>query len=373
MLDANGKYLSTIRLEEAWGYKPRYPSWIAGDPKGGFVIEDYRGKSPAVLMGLEADVRTAFVRSSFADGRPADLRLFRVDSAGKLWGTDGSCIARVTPAGLVDEVLGSPPSPGTLETFTAACMDVKGNLYCVDARSGSVHVFDSAGKAVRVSKPDPTDFESRLVSSHVTASGDGAVSLRGGPSLDLRDPEYVLFGSSGERTGRKRVPLGEFRQDWYSQPSTGRTWVVSYRALFLLDASGKPVREIRKQPDGRWIEGTGNACVAPDGSLAVLSQPSGMLQVVNLYSAEGEPLRTIPVPRHSSHGSLAWDGRRVVLAWRDEAALMDPGGGPARRLRFDGGGIDKGADYWCFLPRHTPDELWILESKSRGIRRLGLP
>ena len=374
ILDGKGSYQSTIRLEEAWGRRPNYASALAGDPRGGFLVEDFHGKSRAVLMGLRGEVVMALPKCEFPGGRSADLRHFRVDFAGAVWGTDGSCIARVTAAGVVDEVLGSPPSEDALETVAAACMDTKDNIYCADERSGSVHVFDSMGRRLRVLKPEPGDFGNKLSMAHLTASDEGAVYLADGLSKLLDDPEYLLFSPSGERTGKKQLPLGEFKQDWYAQPSTGRSWVVSYDAVYLVDSSGKPVREIRKQPDGRWIEPTRGASVAPDGSIAVLAQPSWMLPVVNLYSAEGDPIRTIPLPRRAVSPGVAWDGRRIVILFKDGAALLDPEGGPARRLRLPDGEVGKeAAASWCFLPGHAPDELWLLDAKTRGIRRLGLP
>ena len=56
--------------------------------------------------------------------------------------------------GVVDRVLGSPPDAGQLGEGSAVYVDPRGRIYAADERTGAVHVFDPAGRPLRVCRPD---------------------------------------------------------------------------------------------------------------------------------------------------------------------------------------------------------------------------
>jgi hypothetical protein len=71
---------------------------------------------------------------------------------------------------------------------------------------------------------------------------------------------------------------------------------------------------------------------------------------VNLYSAGGEPLRTIAVPIvWPSH--LAFDGKRIVLQGDTDAWILDAMAEKQAATKVDlaRGTLEAGKS-WCFLP-----------------------
>jgi len=105
LLDRAGKHLRTIDLTKAWGRKPNYPSEIAADVDGGFVVEDFGGRPMLVRMKADGTVR-AGVDPKFFDGRAFDVHDLGVAPDGRLWVTDGHALLRLSAEGVVDRVLG---------------------------------------------------------------------------------------------------------------------------------------------------------------------------------------------------------------------------------------------------------------------------
>jgi hypothetical protein len=373
IFDADGKYLETIRLETAWKRKPNYATRITADWKGGFLVEDFGGKSPVVCMGTGGDVRLELPPPRFEDGRAATLRNFRVAPDGGAWASDGSCIAQVGDDGAIKITLGSAPSTQSLDEVATVTMDARANLYLVEGRTGAVHVFAPDGKRLRTCNPQPADFPGRLLRSHATVDAEGNVyvAVEGDP---LARSEYVQFSPRGERVGKKSFGLDRISEEWHAQPSGSNLWVVSYQAVYLVDPSGKPLREVRRQPDGDWLESIGPAGVAPDGSLAVASSSrAGGRWAVSIYSPTGEPLRTIPVPI-AWPSRLVFDGKRIVLGGDTDALILDAQGeNPVvRRMDFAEAALEAGK-WWCFLPAPSPAELWIVDGRTKSILRFALP
>jgi sugar lactone lactonase YvrE len=372
LFDAEGKYLETLRLESAWKRKPNYPTRITADWQGGFIIEDFRGKLPAVWMGGEGDVRLELPPPRFEDGRAASLRDFRVAPDGGVWASDRSCIARVGEDGVIKTTLGSVPSSQSLDEVAAVTMDARGNIYLVEARMGAVHAFAPDGRRLRTSIPDPGDFPGRLVLSHATVDAEGNIYVVAGDPLART--EYVQFSPRGDRVGKKSLGLDIISEKWHAQPLGSNTWVVGHQVVYLVDPSGKPLREIRRKPDGDWLESIGVASVAPDGSLAVASSSRARERWdVNLYSAGGEPLRTIAVPIvWPSH--LAFDGKRIVLQGDTDAWILDAMAEKQAATKVDlaRGTLEAGKS-WCFLPARSPAELWIVDGRAKSVLRFALP
>lgn len=369
LFDLGGNHLKTLRLKDSWGHSPNYLTGIAADWEGGFLIEDFRGKSPAVLMGAEGDLRLALPPCKFPDGRAAELRSFRFAPDGGVWATDLSCIVRLTQEGMVAVALGALPSSGRLDNIAAATVDARGNLYCVEQRTGTVQVFTREGKRLRACTPAPGDFE-RLRDAHLTVDGEGAVCLTGEV---YAQKDYLHFSPAGERAGKKGFGLDTLKEFWHAQPGTKNTWVVDHQAVFLVDPSGKTIREIRRQPDGNWLQPTGPAGVAPDGSLAVIGGARGpMPSTVSLYSAGGEPLRAIGLPVSAWVSSVAYDGRRIVVQGHEETLVLDAEGRSIERLRLPEVPAAPGRR-WCFLPQGAGGELWLVEGKTKAIHRFALP
>lgn len=95
---------------------------------------------------------------------------------------------------------------------------------------------------------------------------------------------------------------------------------------------------------------------------------------VNLYSAAGEPLRTIPVPLAGWPSRLAYDGKRIVLAGDADVLIFDARAENqvVERVDLAGAALEAGK-WWCFLRDGDPAELWIVDGRAKSILRCALP
>ncbi len=98
--------------------------------------------------------------AKYPDNRTSpQLQRCQVASDGRLWASDGQAFVRLNDSGVVDRVLGGKPDPEILQEVGEVEVTGKGQIYAVDSRTASVHVFDAEGKRLMVLKSNPTDFE----------------------------------------------------------------------------------------------------------------------------------------------------------------------------------------------------------------------
>jgi hypothetical protein len=133
------------------------------------------------------------------------------------------------------------------------------------------------------------------------------------------------------RLGLEALPLESSRQQSYAQPGTSRRWVVSHEVVLLVDSSGKLIRRIARRADRKWLESAERASVAANGSIAVVARTPSLANdryTVNVYTAEGEPARTIhlPVSIHWYFPKIAYDGKHLVLAQHEQIIAFDTTG-----------------------------------------------
>ncbi len=316
--DQNGRHLGTLDLAKAWGREPNDPTGIEADKAGGFIISDSKGSPPVVRMNADGSVRAAF-QPRHPDGRGTGTEV-KVAPDGRLWTCDGRALLRLDDAGVVDRVLSDPPDPAQLERISALEVDQTGRIYAADWRTGAVHVFNPRGQFLRTCAPSPTDLEGHFGGEQLTVSDDGHVYLGLGDFVNKRAGQYVHFLPDGTRQGIETLALDSIRQDWHLQPGTANRWVVTYENVLLADRAGTILKTIDRCPDRKWLEYPGEASVAPDGSLAVVARSA-----VNLYSATGDPIRTIPIPAQfeGSHAPIAYNGKWVALWDKSGVILFD--------------------------------------------------
>ena len=308
LFDRDGKHERTIELGRAWKSQPNYPSEIAADRDGGFVVHDRHGSPRLFRMGADGTVR-ARVNPRYADGRRFRLDPgARVAPDGRLWTSDGHALLRLDGDGTVNRVLGEPPNIDRLDRAVAVALDASGRIYAVAGRTGTVHVFDPDGRWLRACEPDPGDVPEELYGPDLAVSDSGEVFLS---VIGSDDRRHLHFSPEGKRLGFVAPPRDTFPQRWHVQPRTARRWVVCLEEILLVDRSGRVIRTIARRPDRNWLEWAGPASVAPDGSIAVVDAAS-----VNLYTAQGDPVRTMHLPRSFkwSHPEIAYDGRHLVVA-----------------------------------------------------------
>jgi hypothetical protein len=389
---ADGVHRHTIDLEEAWGRKPNYPSEIAADGSGGVAIFDSGGDPAVVRMNRQGQVVATFT-PAFRDGRRFQPSS-RIEPGpdGRSWASDGYALLRLGERGVVDRVLGEEPRTEALSDVAAMHVDPTRTIHAVDRRTGAVHVFDQDGAQLRVYRPAADDYEGSCLSPSLAVSdaGDVFVSRESGRAGRCKR-EFVHYAPDRGRVGVDCVGLDPIAEEWYSQPTTGNRWVVGFEKLWLVAPNRVPRRTIDRTASGQWLERPGPAAVAPDGSIALVSEakPRDLMEpdaghVVTIYGREGEAIRTWAAP----DGILTWagvafDGTHFVALARGAASTpsrtevepsiavlgFDANGAP--QFRFDPPGASQRTRVFLVAAARG-SELWIFDGE-RAIDRYALP
>jgi sugar lactone lactonase YvrE len=374
LLSPHGERRRTIDLKQSFGKKPNYPTDVTVTSHGTFVIHDFNGSPPVWWLKNDGSLLDRF-RPHFPDGRKLEIRDLRIGPKDRIWASDGSMLVRLDEKGVVDLALGATPGADVAEQAGDVAFGKGGEIHLASSRGGVVRVFDSSGKLLRTLKPDAADFGSNTDINRVLVDGEGDVYVA------AWDGPYLRLRSDGTRVGWEKQSLDTVREKWAFQPGTRKRWVAGYENVWLTDEAGKPLRQIRRQPDRRWLAHPDAIAVAPDGSLAV-SASDGMRtgaqgSRLNIYSPAGEPVRTIPLPDGQPSVRLAFDGRRAVIAQSvrggTELFLVTVDDGSLKRLTLDGKTLLPDG-HW--VPAFGPDgrELWLtdLSAKEKSIRRFAV-
>jgi hypothetical protein len=370
MFGESGGFLEVFDLEKLWGREPNYPTAIAADNAGGFVIKDFNGKPPLVWMDANGKVLRQF-KPKHADGRVIDaVRGVRVSPTDRVWVCDGECFIRLADDVTADLVMGGAPRDSILGKVAALTTDQTGRLYAVDERNGVVHVFDETGRRLRVCKPDADDFSGKLILPKLSANASGEVLLSEG--FPSREISFVHFGSDGSRVGLKQFEVNSVSQKLYPL-SDGGQLMVGHHDAYLLGRDSKVRRTIQRRPDRSWLEYPDSAAVAPDGSFAVTTcrNYAKDLWQAHLYSASGDPIRTLELPPECGTFFFTYTGKHLVVGSGSEVYLLTNTGEP--HLKFSAGADDLDAGYWkCFVTK-AGRELWIASLQSKLVMRFELP
>jgi hypothetical protein len=353
--DRNGRHLSTIELEKAWKHKPRYVVGVIPESDGNILISDFNGSPPYVRMTREGGVAGGFV-PKYADGRAIGTSHgLQAAADGHLWISDRHALLRLSKTGVVDRVLGERPQAARLGTIAGIVVDPRGRIYAIDSRTGSVHVFDQSGKSLFVCQAKPTDFKDEIVFPALTVNGTGDVYLGLGGHLVLGETRpYAHFAADGRRLDDVVFPAAVC----YFQPAIDNLVAKRYQEVRLIDPAGKVVRTIDRRPDGNWLEQPWAIAFAPDGSMAIVAHGTHAAGTsVNLYKADGEPIRTIVLPDVvRRYPRIAYDGNRLVVVDR-ALVIFDAAGRPIAQ---------------CDPPLKVPQGRWYYPYLLPGGRELAL-
>jgi hypothetical protein len=368
--DRAGHFKSRIDLRQAWGRAPVYPSKIAGDRDGGLMVEDSYGSSPFVRMRPDGAIRSSFSAKQ-PDGRAFVVRDgIQVAPDGRLWASDGHSIVRLTDAGVVDRVLGNAPDGRQLDKIAGMAIDRQGQIYAVESRTGSIHVFDADGKLQHICETKPTDFKVELWDATVNVRNGGDVYL------GLANGAFAHFSKNGTRLKDEVPPSTESANGCLFQPGTDRIVAIGFHNVSLLERAGKVVRTIQRRPDGNWLARIGEVALAPDGSLAILAETLDRRQNVPpalcLYRSSGDPICTIILPKDAGILTrLAYDGRSVVVTVDHGVIIYDGTGTPLQRSTYEAQG-EKNLYYHPYiLPGGRSFALF--DGKNPMLRRYELP
>lgn len=314
-------------LAESWKREPNYASSIATDRDGGFIVEDFDGKFRFIRMKSDGSVHAEFT-PKYEDGRVVNTS-DGVQAApdGRLWACDGNCLVRLTEQGIVDHVVGKAPQPTELNGIASLTVDRKGQIYAVDDRTGSIHVFDRTGKIRHVCQALPTDFQNAVFQPAMAMNDQEEVylGLGDGQSFDEDERHFSHFSATGQRLENVKLPANRC----YFQPGTGHVVAIRMHEILLIDPSGQVLQTIRRSPNGNWLNYLDQVAVGADGSIAILNQGA-----MHLYQSNGDPIRTIALPQALGHfPSLAYDGTRAVISGECGLLLVDNAGKSVRSCR----------------------------------------
>jgi hypothetical protein len=272
-------------------------------------------------------------------------------------------------------MLGDPPDPEAPREVGAFALQPDGRIYTAASRGATVQMYDAAGVLLRAMKPDPGDFGTDHDLRELTVAGDGSVCVAGGGA-----DRHLRFGADGSRAGWEEHTLDDITESWQFLPGTSRRWVVGYQALWLVGEDGKPLREIRRQPDGNWLVHPEELGVAPDGAAAVVAADVSFNSArrLSVYTADGAPVKTIPLGTIGLAAAVAFDGRRAVVSLGKELLLADVSTGAVSTLDLAQPGGARGAKqnaYWKLQFSPGGQELWAMDvqQNSPAIQRYALP
>lgn len=390
LFDWDGEHIKSVDLTGAFGTdefggRPGYLHEIIADAKGGFILQNYRNPPVVLRYTSDGELKSRW-SPRHPDGRTFDIRPgVRVAPSGRIWTSDGESIVRLTGEGVVDRVLGQAPDVDQLGEVAGLTVAFDGTVYVVAKRAGGVHVFNDRGVLERIDAPEPTDLTGTVREAFiaVTDTGDHYVQ-RPGTRVYMPADKYLHFSPTGERIGsvtfKPRLSTTKFGPGWAFQPSTGyRCGFSGGETLSIIDPPETVVREIAKRPNGKWFSYVAAFAMAPDGSMAVLGGELGddsNRREVDIFSPEGDPIRSIKLPGARKHFSgLAFDGNRVFVAGNEEVLVIDVESGAIQRWDLTEPGVAE-AKWQAFLVAGR-SELWLHERswnvESATIHRYRLP
>ena len=369
LFNMNGKFLSVIALETAWKRKPNYPSTISADRDDGLLIKDFRGNPPIVRMDRAGSVVGEFF-PKHPDGRIIDaIGGIRVDSSGTPWACDGQALMRLRADGVSDRILGTAPSTEKLGRIAAVTVNQQGRIYAMDDRTGAVHIYDDAGAWLGVCKPDVTDFTDKIWDAQVAVRSDGTVFARGDTT------RFIQFGLDRHRLGVKRIDVDTVTQHWYPLPNGDHTLIVGYHDAYIVDGAGEVIRTIQRRPNRNWLEQPRGASIAADGSFAIITgggYADGKPWEVHLYTAAGEPIRTIEMPNACLSSFFVYTGKVLVTRTDHDLCVFTLAGAPILKSPVAlSGFVDVNLRWQCFAPGAR--ELWLVCAERKSVSRFELP
>ena len=211
------------------------------------------------------------------------------------------------------------------------------------------------------------------MSEYVAVGNDGSVCVTTGMS----EARSMRFGPDGRRIDSSKAgTCVSADRERHFKPGRDDWWEVNWSELRLVGKDGKCVLAIKRRPDRHWLGRMGPAGVAPDGAVAVCSFDAegdcGSYDdpAVNLYTAEGDPIRKISLPPSGYIHKVAYNGRWILLSYSGGLLVLDSEGKSIRKFVPPNW---KEGSYW--EPFFSPDgkELWLHESTSLTVERYQEP
>ncbi len=358
LFDVKGSFLRSVDLAKGWKREPNYPTHLAEDCDGGFVVYDFDAPNPLVRMDSHGGIRKE-CSPRFSDGLPVDVQDVQRSPDGRLWVSDGDVLLRLSDDGTVDRILGEEAASDVIYQVECVAVDPNDCVYLGDHRTKTVHVFDAAGNKVGVCVPNPADLPQEGYIAHIAASGDGQVFV----AVDREDGAYLRFDRQFNPAGIVQIALDTVAQQWQFQPAGPMCWVAGYEEVFLVKNLQQVVRKISRRPDRHWLEDASSLGVAPDGSVAVLARSRSGEVSVNTYDPAGNPRTTFLGPRQWAWSAqVAYDGQTIFVVADRDLYIIGPDNRrigvcrlplPRPENRWDGPFLAAGGTQLWFVDRET--------------------
>ena len=368
VFDSSGSFSRLIELESCWEREPNYPVGIASSPDQDILVYDFGGKPSLIVMDPSGLPKYSFDAKQASD-RPA-LSLssqLKVDSEGRVWITDVDTIMRLGRDGVVDRVLGEIADDAALGDIGAISVDRKGNIAAQSRKTKVVHLFDRVGKFQRTIRDDSLrDSNGPTEAISIGPNGDVYVNT----SNNYENCTLVRFSAEGQKLDTLKLDYGRMKP----LGNAGQLLYSKWNSLRILSASGEFIRKIDRQPDGNWMEDISGLGVAENGDFAVATSHLHSLpklpNSVNLFSAKGDPVRTIVVP--DSHGlkHMDYDGTSLVLCGEKEICVYNSLGLEQFRIDYP---VTKQNAYWDPTLTQQGSELVLVDYATYVIYRIALP
>ena len=198
----------------------------------------------------------------------------------------------------LDSVELAPASAGPMDASENRAI-VHGRICIQDRATAALHVWHEDGALVWIGEVEPKDSQSVHWLGRVAAAPDGSLWV------ESRDSQYLGWDHQGARLGHCSFDLHPlFPPSGKNVWTWGRHWGLSLR-----DEAGAELLRVARQPDNRWIRGVEDAAFVDSGELAVLSDTR-----VFIYSASGEPRRSIHVPVDPQGQRMQTSGDWLLLS-----------------------------------------------------------
>ena len=373
LYDSSGQNTGVVDLDRKLKQKPTYPSELARDGRGGFLVGDFQGRIPVWRIKDDGSDAVGF-KPRYPDGRTFPYHIVRAGPDGRVWTTDDEMLLRLDDDGVVDRALGAKPDTDVLDSAIALTLDGAGRIYAVSGRTMAVHVFDPDGHRLRVLGPLPTDFVTPARDAHVMVAPDGSVYLFG-PQPGRHNGDGLRFTPSGEREPNSGSGADAINDGCCFQPAGPGIWESGFHELRFRGGKGEAARSILRRPNRCWFEWTQALGVGPTGAAVVVSLNRQLgryvNRAVNLYAPDGKPVRTIDLPGEGLVYQTAYDGHRVVVSLYSTLLLISAETGDIRKIVPSVGPGERAA--WSAYIPPGRSELWLFAHESTSIERFALP
>jgi DNA-binding beta-propeller fold protein YncE len=359
-----GRLVRAIDLDDVWPRKPNYPTDLAPDRDGGFIVFDFNASNTLVRIDADGRIRSECL-PRHPDGTPFRVRDgIKRSPRGDLWTCDGHTLLGLDESGVVTRVLGPPLQTASLATPGHVTMDRNGRTYVADQRTRAVHVFGPDGSAVGRCEPEAADLKDINGVGAIATAPDGAVYVALGSPLGR-----IHFDHDLHRVGPVKIDVESIGQSWHFAPTGDLCWVSTYHDVFLVQGLTQVVRTISRRTDGKWMAYPGPVSVAPDGTAAISCRNQNNELTVVICEPDGTPRADIPLPAAWVWGARPlFDGSRLFVRWQDELFRFGLDGTPEGRWPLPDGARWEGP----FLDGPTGDLLFV-DREGWLVRRFRCP